>query len=475
MDFATTGGVGAFPTRSVTVYKRYRASHTRPPVIPPHQIIAFTGHAGITPRCDAWGDPTAAPVVLLPGGADAPFVARHRARHRPRRLVCDLPRRPRPREAVGLTTATIRSTPSPRPARRRCDLPPPAGGVGASLGGITAMIAEGETPGVAAAVILVDVGGAHRDRRRRAGPRLHDGLPRWLREPGRGGRCRGQLSAASPRPRQLGGSPRACGKDRTAVGAGTGSPLPRRVTPALRHRQSASAGAARARTQHPDAPGTRTAEATCFRGRCQGFLTLVRTPTTSMCRRPEHGRGRPQRPLHRCGGALSRHPSAALNGATHATSTLRNHPAGGSAAVSVWGLRLLWLAGAFAASTPTSPAAVIWCAAGGPGRHHDPSRTGVAYISATDRPRRACRRPRPVPSCLRSERVTAALANLTPKADARFQPHGISLWAGADGRDSLFVVNHPMVGNTPDPNNIEIFDVTDTGPSIAPRSPTRCW
>ena len=37
-------------------------------MIPPHQTVAFTGHAGMTLAGDAWGDPAAAPVVLLPGG-----------------------------------------------------------------------------------------------------------------------------------------------------------------------------------------------------------------------------------------------------------------------------------------------------------------------------------------------------------------------------------------------------------------------
>jgi arylesterase/paraoxonase len=56
-----------------------------------------------------------------------------------------------------------------------------------------------------------------------------------------------------------------------------------------------------------------------------------------------------------------------------------------------------------------------------------------------------------------------AVVNLTPNADARFQPHGISLWAGQDGRDALFVVNHPLVDGRPAPHNVELFDVTAEG------------
>jgi arylesterase/paraoxonase len=57
----------------------------------------------------------------------------------------------------------------------------------------------------------------------------------------------------------------------------------------------------------------------------------------------------------------------------------------------------------------------------------------------------------------------ATPVNLTPRADARFQPHGISLWAGPDGRDALFVVNHPVEGDTHAPHAIEIFDLTEGG------------
>ena len=134
-------------------------------------------------------------------------------------------------------------------------------------------------------------------------------------------------------------------------------------------------------------------------------------------------------------------------------------------AVSVWGLRLLWLAGAFRRINPHFAGSCHLVR--GPVGPEDITihpRTGVAYISATDR--RAALAGRPRPGAIFAYDLNASpptLANLTPKADARFQPHGISLWAGADGRDALFVVNHPMVGNTPDPNNIEIFDVADTG------------
>ncbi|WP_376691840.1 SMP-30/gluconolactonase/LRE family protein [Wenzhouxiangella sp. EGI_FJ10409] len=58
-------------------------------------------------------------------------------------------------------------------------------------------------------------------------------------------------------------------------------------------------------------------------------------------------------------------------------------------------------------------------------------------------------------------------ANLTPDAGTDFRPHGISLFVGADGRATLFVVNHPgasLFGEQPDEpsgpsHTIEVFDL----------------
>lgn len=57
--------------------------------------------------------------------------------------------------------------------------------------------------------------------------------------------------------------------------------------------------------------------------------------------------------------------------------------------------------------------------------------------------------------------------NLTPDAGTDFRPHGISLFIGADGRGTLFVVNHPgasLFGEHPDDpsgptHTIEVFDL----------------
>jgi len=91
-------------------------------------------------------------------------------------------------------------------------------------------------------------------------------------------------------------------------------------------------------------------------------------------------------------------------------------------------------------------------------------RTGIAYLSASDR--RGILSGRPAPGAIWAYDLTASDAapvNLTPRADARFQPHGISLWTGSDGRDALFVVNHPVDDDPPARHAIEIFDVTDGG------------
>ena len=134
-------------------------------------------------------------------------------------------------------------------------------------------------------------------------------------------------------------------------------------------------------------------------------------------------------------------------------------------AAGVWALRLLWLAGAFRGIQPhfagtcrpiTGPV--------GPEDITIHPRTGIAYVSAADR--RAAQHGHPVPGAIWAYDLNVdppALTNLTPKADLGFQPHGISLWAGADGRDALFVVNHPIVNGERGPNTIEIFDLVESG------------
>jgi arylesterase/paraoxonase len=55
----------------------------------------------------------------------------------------------------------------------------------------------------------------------------------------------------------------------------------------------------------------------------------------------------------------------------------------------------------------------------------------------------------------------AAPVDITPNVDGPFHPHGLSLFIGENGDETLFVVNHHS-GKT-GPHSIEIFDVTDEG------------
>ena len=86
-------------------------------------------------------------------------------------------------------------------------------------------------------------------------------------------------------------------------------------------------------------------------------------------------------------------------------------------------------------------------------------RSGIALVSASDR--RADMAGHPVPGGIYEYDFGAAeprLVNLTPGADVTFQPHGIGLWSGADGRDVLFVVNHPPKDSGLPGSTVEIFD-----------------
>lgn len=98
-------------------------------------------------------------------------------------------------------------------------------------------------------------------------------------------------------------------------------------------------------------------------------------------------------------------------------------------------------------------------------------RTNVAYVSASDR--RAFMAGKPVPGAIYAYDLNqpgAEPVNLTPKAGASFQPHGISLWVDPNGHDVLFVVNHVCTG-TPSKSTISMRGTC----SIAPRCPTHCW
>lgn len=82
-------------------------------------------------------------------------------------------------------------------------------------------------------------------------------------------------------------------------------------------------------------------------------------------------------------------------------------------------------------------------------------RTGVAYISATDR--RSVLAGGPGHGAIYAydlKRAAPTLLNLTPAADPDFRPHGLSLHVGEDGHDVLYVINH--AGGR---HSIEVYDL----------------
>lgn len=139
--------------------KTPRILYETPAVIPPHETVTFPAHAGMTLAGDAWGSPTAPAVVLLPGGGQTRHSWRGtgRAIARAGWYAISLDARGHGDSAwaddgdytIDAFVADLRAV--------AASLPRPPVVVGASLGGITAMVAEGESPGVAAAVVLVDV------------------------------------------------------------------------------------------------------------------------------------------------------------------------------------------------------------------------------------------------------------------------------------------------------------------------------
>ncbi|MCC5866271.1 MAG: hypothetical protein JJU31_14200 [Wenzhouxiangella sp.] len=67
-----------------------------------------------------------------------------------------------------------------------------------------------------------------------------------------------------------------------------------------------------------------------------------------------------------------------------------------------------------------------------------------AFVSSDDR--RSVMAGKPVPGAIYRYPLKPGLSepvNLTPDAGSDFRPHGIALHVNADGRETLFVVNHP--------------------------------
>lgn len=85
--------------------------------------------------------------------------------------------------------------------------------------------------------------------------------------------------------------------------------------------------------------------------------------------------------------------------------------------------------------------------------------TGTVYISAYDR--RAVMAGAPINGALYRLDLSHPEAEPIPlwrgEGDGDFRPHGISLYRSGDGRQRLFVINHPADGR----QLVEVFDITD--------------
>ena len=123
-----------------------------------------------------------------------------------------------------------------------------------------------------------------------------------------------------------------------------------------------------------------------------------------------------------------------------------------------WFVHLLWSAGQFKTLEPhyagdcTPITGIV-----GPEDITIHPETGVAYISASDR--RAVTQGKPANGAIYAydlNSIAPELIRLTAGAGGDFHPHGISLYVGENGQDSLFVVNHEDGRH-----RIEIYDLKD--------------
>jgi arylesterase/paraoxonase len=131
--------------------------------------------------------------------------------------------------------------------------------------------------------------------------------------------------------------------------------------------------------------------------------------------------------------------------------------------VAVFAARIMWFGGVFRTIVPhfAGQCHLVTGPVGAEDLTIHP-KTGVAYISASDR--RRTLNGNPVPGAIFAYDLNAAdprPINLTPNAEVSFQPHGLSLWVGADGREVLYVINHPPAQTGKPANTVEIFDLKD--------------
>lgn len=81
--------------------------------------------------------------------------------------------------------------------------------------------------------------------------------------------------------------------------------------------------------------------------------------------------------------------------------------------------------------------------------------TNLAFVSGSDRRAALAGTPAPGGIYAFDVRTHDKVWKVSPENFTDFQPHGISLWRGANGEKRLFVINHASGGA----QNVEIFDV----------------
>ncbi len=123
-------------------------------------------------------------------------------------------------------------------------------------------------------------------------------------------------------------------------------------------------------------------------------------------------------------------------------------------------LRTLVFAGQFTQIDPhfSKNCRAVTGVTGGEDLEVDPA-TGTVYISAYDR--RAVLAGAPVNGALYRLNLSDPEAEPIPlwrgEGDGDFRPHGISLYRAGDGKQRLFVINHPADGQ----HRVEVFDIVD--------------
>lgn len=127
----------------------------------------------------------------------------------------------------------------------------------------------------------------------------------------------------------------------------------------------------------------------------------------------------------------------------------------------LYAAQTLWVAGAFRRIEPhfDGTCRLVKGAWGPEDITIDPE-TEIAWISAS--PRRSVAAGRPKPGALLVYDLRRPDTHPEVRfggRDASFQPHGLSLWRGDDGRRRLFVINHPPPGTRSYAHSVEVFDV----------------